>query len=83
MPMSVTVLVWAAAIAAILIAALIDVIGRGRRLHRQRALSDVGELSWQQFEEIIADAFRRHGCRTWRGGRTVTSSCSRRPPSVW
>ena len=45
-------------------------IGRARRLRRQRALADLGALTWQQFEEVIADAFRRHGYRVREvGGR--------------
>jgi restriction system protein len=63
MPMSLTVLIWATAIGAIALAALIDVMGRAQRLHRQRALADLAALTWQQFEEVIADAFRRHGYR--------------------
>ena len=70
MPASVAILAWAAAIAAIALAALIDVLDRARRLRRQRALSDLAALSWQQFEEVIADAFRRHGYRVREvGGR--------------
>jgi Restriction endonuclease len=59
----VAILAWSAAIAASALAALIDMLGRARRLRRQRALSDLAALSWQQFEEVIADAFRRHGYR--------------------
>ena len=44
--------------------------GRARRLRRQRELRDLAALSWQQFEEVIADAFRRHGYRVREvGGR--------------
>src|SRR5258708_18171105 len=60
MPTSVVILAWAAGIAALGLAALIDVLGRARRLRRQRALSDLAAVSWQQFEEVIADACR-HG----------------------
>jgi restriction system protein len=39
-------------------------------MRRQRTLADLAALSWEQFEEVIADAFRRHGCRVWEtGGR--------------
>lgn len=70
MPTSVTILAWSAAIAVVALAALIDAVGRARRLRRQRALSDLAALSWQQFEELIADAFRRHGYRVREvGGR--------------
>jgi restriction system protein len=41
-----------------------------QRLRRQRALRDLATLTWQQFEEVIADAFRRHGYRVREvGGR--------------
>jgi len=63
MPEPLIVLAWVAAIAVVALAALVDAVGRARRLCRQRALSDLAALSWQQFEEVIADAFRRHGFR--------------------
>ncbi len=70
MPTSVIVLAWGAAIALVALAALVDALGRARRLRRQRALSDLAALTWQQFEEVIADAFRRHGYRVREvGGR--------------
>src|SRR5690348_4897258 len=70
MPTTVTVLAWGAAIAAVVLAALVDAVGRARRLRRQRALSDLSALTWQQLEEVIADAFRRHGYRVREvGGR--------------
>jgi len=70
MPGQAALLVWGAAIAIIALAALIDALGRARRLRSQRALSDLAKLTWQQFEEIIADAFRRHGYRVREvGGR--------------
>jgi Restriction endonuclease len=50
-----------AGIVAVALVALIDAVARARRLRRQRALCDLAALSWQQFEEVIADAFRRHG----------------------
>jgi restriction system protein len=43
------------------LAALVDAVARARRIRRQRALSDLAALGRQQFEEVIADAFRRHG----------------------
>jgi restriction system protein len=61
MPNEYIVLAWAEAIATLALAALVDALRRARRLHRQRALSDLAALSWEQFEEVIADAFRRHG----------------------
>ena len=70
MPTSFAILAWGGAIALIALAVLIDALGRARRLRRQRALSDLAALSWQQFKEVIADAFRRHGCRVQEvGGR--------------
>jgi hypothetical protein len=72
---------------AIVVAALVDAMARGRRLHRQRALSDLAELGRQEFEEVIADAFRRHGYRVREvGGRgdgewTWSSSAMARPRS--
>jgi hypothetical protein len=70
MPTSVTVLVCCVAIGAILLTALLDRLIRGGRLLAQRQLSDLAALSWQQFEEVIADAFRRHDYRVREvGGR--------------
>jgi restriction system protein len=70
MPPALTIAAWAAATAIVLIAAAIDRVVRARRLLRQRTLADLGALSWQQFEEVIADAFRRHGYRVREtGGR--------------
>lgn len=70
MPTAVIILAWGGAIAVVALAALIDALSRARRLRRQRALSDLAALSWQQFEELIADAFRRHGYRVREvGGR--------------
>lgn len=51
----------AAGIAVVGLAVLGDAVMRARRLHRQRTLRNLATLSWQQFEEVIADAFRRHG----------------------
>ena len=40
------------------------------RLRRQRVYADLAALSWVQFEQVIADAFRRHGYRVREtGGR--------------
>ncbi len=64
------ILAWAAGIAAVLLAALVDVIGRARRLGRQRALGDLAALTWEAYEEVVADAFRRQGYRVQEvGGR--------------
>jgi restriction system protein len=58
------------AITIVAIAACIDAIVRARRLGRQRTLANLAALSWEQFEEVIADAFRRHGYRVREtGGR--------------
>lgn len=63
-------LVWVPAITMVVVVALVDGIVRARRLRRQRALSDLAALSWQQFEEVVADAFRRHGYKVQEvGGR--------------
>jgi restriction system protein len=63
-------LAFGAAIGAVGLAGLIDALTRSRRLHRQRALRGLAKLSWQQFEELIVDAFRRHGYRVREvGGR--------------
>ena len=70
MHFSLTMLSWTLAVSAILVAALLDRLNRARRLERQRAFDDLAALSWQQFEEVIADAFRRHGFRVLEtGGR--------------
>jgi restriction system protein len=70
MPTSVAILAWGGAIALVALTVLIDAVSRARRLRRQRELSDLAALSWQQFEEVIADAFRRHGYRVREvGGR--------------
>jgi restriction system protein len=70
MPTPLVMLSWGTALAIVAVAVLVDGIGRARRLHRQRALSDLAALSWQQFEEVIADAFRQHGYRVQEtGGR--------------
>jgi restriction system protein len=70
MPTSLVTLAWAVGVAAVGLAALIDAMARARRLGRQRALRDLAALSWQQLEEVIADAFRRHGYRVREvGGR--------------
>ena len=61
MPAQLMVIIWGAAIAMVVLAAAIDAIIRARRLRRQRTLDDLRALSWQQFEEVIADAFRHHG----------------------
>jgi hypothetical protein len=54
------ILAWVATVAAVALASLIDSLIRARRLRRQRTLCDLAALSWQQFEEVVADAFRRH-----------------------
>ena len=61
MPVQLALLSLGAGIVAVALVALIDAVARARRLHRQRALCDLAAFSWPQFEEVIADAFRRHG----------------------
>jgi restriction system protein len=67
MPIQLAMLPRGRGFVAIAAAALIDSLIRARRLSRQRALRDLAALSWQQFEEVIADAFRRHGYRVREG----------------
>ncbi len=70
MPNELVLLASAVPISIILLAALVDRVIRSRRLHRQRTLRNLAALTWQQFEEVIADAFRRHGYRVREvGGR--------------
>jgi restriction system protein len=70
MPIEVVLLSFGAGIAAVAIAALIDALTRARRLRHQRAVNDLAALSWVEFEEVIADAFRRHGYQVREvGGR--------------
>jgi restriction system protein len=70
MPEQLMLLVWVAAITIVVVVALVDDIARARQLRHQRALSDLAALSWQQFEEVVADAFRRHGYKVREmGGR--------------
>jgi restriction system protein len=70
MPVELAVLSLGLGAVAIALAALVDAVGRARRLRRQRALRDLAALSWQAFEEVIADAFRRHGYQVREvGGR--------------
>lgn len=70
MPTPLVILAWIAGTAAVALTVLIDALSRARRLRHQRELRDLAALSWQQFEEVIADAFRRHGYRVREvGGR--------------
>jgi restriction system protein len=70
MPTELEVIAWGGTIAFVVLVVLIDALGRPRRLRQQRTLSDLAALTWQQFEEVIADAFRRHGYRVREvGGR--------------
>jgi restriction system protein len=69
MPTPVVILSWGAAVAIVVVAAA-DGIAPARRLRCQRALSDLAKLTWQQFEEVIADAYRRLDYRVAEvGGR--------------
>jgi restriction system protein len=73
MPVQLALLSLGAGIVALALAALIDSLIRSGRLRRQRPLRDLAALTWQQFEEVIADAFLRHGYRVWEvGGRGTT-----------
>jgi restriction system protein len=70
MPTSLVILVSGAAIAVILLFALLDRRLCGHRLRQQRQLGDLAKLTWQQFEEVITDAYRRLGYRVAEvGGR--------------
>jgi restriction system protein len=72
MPMQLVALVWGGAFTMLALAIGLDRVIRARRLQRQRALDDLRALTWQQFEEVIADAFRRHGYRVLEtGGRNA------------
>ena len=57
------VLEWSLLVVVVIIAWLIDRAVRGARLRRQRVYTDLARLTWEQFESVIADAFRRHGYR--------------------
>jgi restriction system protein len=71
------VVAWAAPIAVVVVVAtLIDVVLRARQLARQRTLRDLSAWSWQQFEEVVADAFRRHGYRVRETGGRGTADGS-------
>jgi len=52
---------------------------RDRRCPPWRTFDDLRALSWQQFEEIIADAFRRHGDRVQETGWAGRRGWWRRP----
>src|ERR1017187_1812152 len=63
-------LAWGFPLTVFLVPAVIERMGRLRRLRRQRVYADLAALSWVQFEEVIADAFHRHGYRVREtGGR--------------
>ena len=64
------VLAWGVPLTVFLVLAAFERMARLRRLRRQRVYVDLAALSWVQFEEVIADAFRRHGYRVREtGGR--------------
>ena len=64
------VLAWGFPLTVLLIAFVIERMARVRRLRRQRMYADLAALSWVQFEQVIADAFRRHHYRVRvTGGR--------------
>ena len=63
-------LAWGFPLTVFLVLAVLERMVRLRRLRRQRVYADLAALSWVQFEEVIADAFRRHGYRIREtGGR--------------
>ena len=64
------VLAWGFPLTVLLALAVLERMARLRRLRRQRVYADLAALSWVQFEQVIADAFRRHGYRVREtGGR--------------
>jgi restriction system protein len=70
MPTELVVLSWGLPAAALLLGIGLQRVTRRRRVRMQRTLHDLRKLTWEQFEEVIADAFRRHGYRVIEvGGR--------------
>ena len=64
------VLAWGFPLTLFLMMFAIERMARMRRLRQQRVYADLAALSWVQFEQVIADAFRRHGYRVREtGGR--------------
>ena len=64
------VLAWGFPLTVFLVLFVLERMARLRRLRRQRVYADLAALSWVQFEQVIADAFRRHGYRVREtGGR--------------
>lgn len=47
--------------AAAAVAALVRARGLSRRLRAQHSLEDLRSLSWQQFEQVVGEAFRQRG----------------------
>lgn len=65
----VVLLEWALLIGVVALVWTIERAVRGARLRRQRVYGDLARLTWRQFEQLIGDAFRRHGYRVEeRGG---------------
>jgi restriction system protein len=61
---------WGVPLTVFVVLAVLERMVRLRRLRRQRVYADLAALSWVQFEQVIADAFRRHGYRVREtGGR--------------
>ena len=61
---------WGVPLTVFLVLAVLERAARLRRLWRQQVYADLAALSWVQFEQVIADAFRRHGYRVREtGGR--------------
>jgi restriction system protein len=64
------VLAWGFPLTVFVVLFVLERMARLRRLRRQRVYADLAALSWVQFEQVIADAFRRHGYRVREtGGR--------------
>ncbi len=56
-------LIWVVTVAC-WVAALVSLLGRGKRrrmLEAQRSLSDIKALRWREFEQLVGEAFRRQG----------------------
>lgn len=60
MPNELMLLAWGLPAAALGLGVLSERIVRRGRLRRLRTLDALRKLTWQQWEEVIADAFRRH-----------------------
>mgnify|MGYP001229116022 FL=1 len=41
---------------------------KAKQLDTQRSLDTIRDLHWRNFEELVAEAYRRHGYRVTEGG---------------